>query len=273
LIASRIQAAVGGPVWAPDRLFALAIALVLFGCGATSSEGGSSGEGGAPEVAAPEEAAPLQPGAGAGGAPQNRAMGTGEPRIPQPFTREQRYLEAARRGDRAVLERSLELGVPVDAKDDLGRSALLLAARDAGQLEIVRFLHERGAPLDEPDLGGRTALSFAAEAGRIDIVGYLLDRGARVDLADKQGRTPFFHAVVGNQLEVARALLARGAAVDVRDRFEDTPLVMACAKGYAEMAAFLLEHGADPSVRDQEGRTLSQRSAPGVEVCRRSGPA
>jgi len=212
-------------------------------------------------------------GASPAGAQQpNRAMGTGEAPVPQPYTREQRFLEAARQGDRAVLERALELGVPVDAVDDLGRSALLLAARDAGELEIVRFLHERGAPLDEPHLGGRTALSFAAGAGRLEIVRYLLERGARLELADKQGRTPLFYAVLGNRLEAARALLAQGAEVDVRDRFRDTPLVMACAKGYAGMATLLLENGANPGVRDQEGRTLRERSAPGVEVCRGSGP-
>ena len=59
---------------------------------------------------------------------------------------------------------------PSTTKDDLGRTALLLAARDAGSLELVRFLHAKGAAVDEPDVGGRAALSYAAESGRLDIV-------------------------------------------------------------------------------------------------------
>jgi hypothetical protein len=64
-------------------------------------------------------------------------LGIGEPRAPEPFTLEQRLLDAARRGDDATALRALEKGAPVGAKDDVGRSALLLAARDAGSLELV----------------------------------------------------------------------------------------------------------------------------------------
>lgn len=198
---------------------------------------------------------------------QRRVMGMGEPREPQPFTREQRLLEAARQGDQAVVERALDLGVSVEARDDLGRSALLLAVRDAGDLSLVRFLHQHGAGVDEPDLDGRTPLSFAASAGRLDLVEYLAAEGARLDLPDKRGRTPLFHAVLGDEEAVAKWLLEHGAAVDVRDHFQDTPLLVACAKGYGKLALLLREHGADPGVRDQEGRSLSERSATGVEAC------
>jgi ankyrin repeat protein len=198
--------------------------------------------------------------------PERGPLG-GEPLAPAPFTREQRFLEAARQGDRATLARALELGVPVTAKDDLGRGALLLAARDAGSLEAVRFLRERGAPLDEPDLGGRTALSFAAGAGRLDLVQELAAHGARIDLPDEEGRTPLFHAVTGDHRDTVAWLLERGAAVDPVGQFGDTPLMLACAKGYGALAAFLVERGADPARRDQEGRTARDRAAPGVEAC------
>lgn len=253
-------------------IFAAAVLLASTGCETAPPppERATPGGRGTPEVepAAAGRGAHATPSAVADGREGNRVMGTGEPREPQPFTREQQFLEAARQGDLARAARALDLGVGVDAKDDLGRSALLLAARDAGDLELVRFLHGRGAALDTPDLGGRTALSFASGAGRLDIVGYLVAQGARIDRADKQGRAPLFHAVLGNRRDVAAYLIERGAAVDVRDRFADTPLIVACAKGYAEMAALLLDHGADPSLRDQEGRTAAERSAPGVEICR-----
>jgi ankyrin repeat protein len=204
--------------------------------------------------------------------PQNRAMGTGEPREPTPFTLEDRFLDAVRRDDRQDVERAIELGADVNGRDDLGRSALLLAARDAGDLSLVRWLHARGAMVDEPDLGGRTALSFAAGRGHIDIVRYLLANGAALDRADDRGRTPLFHAVMGNQQPIATLLVDEGAFVDVRDRFGDTPLMLACAKGYDDLAALLLARGADPSLKDQEGRTAADRAAPGATSCR-SGEA
>jgi ankyrin repeat protein len=220
-----------------------------------------------PETAPAPDPSPV--GAATG---RNRAMGTGEPLDPQPFTREQRLLQAVREGDRATVERALALGVSVHARDDLGRSALLLAVRDAGSLELVRFLHERGARVDEPDAAGRTPLSFAAGKGRLEIARYLVEQGAEPDRADEQGRTPLFHAVFGGHGDLVGFLLAQGVRVDVRDRFRDTPLMAACAKGYGGIAERLLASGADPTLRDQEGRTARERAAPGTEACLRQDP-
>ena len=131
-------------------------------------------------------------------AQRNLAMGTGEARDPQPFTREQRLLDAVQRNDRATIERALELGVAVTTRDDLGRDTLLLAASDTGDLELVRFLHAKGAPVDEPDVQGRAAISFASANGNLDIVRWLADQGARVDRPDWMQRTPLFHAALGD---------------------------------------------------------------------------
>jgi hypothetical protein len=203
--------------------------------------------------------------------PAGAPLGIGEPRKPQPFTLAQRLLDAVQRDDRGTIERALELGAPLDAKDDLGRSVVLLATSDAGDAALVEWLHEKGAALDEPDVSARAALSFAADAGRLDMVRYLVERGAVVDRPDVQGRTPLFHAALADHPDVAAFLLDRGAAVNPRDSYGDTPLIVACAKGFAATAALLLERGADPSLRDQEGRTAAERSAPGVEPCRRPG--
>jgi ankyrin repeat protein len=184
---------------------------------------------------------------------------------------DQRLLDAIQRDDRPTVERALERGATVHAKDDLGRSTVLLATSDAHDLELVRWLHAKGAALDEPDVGGRAAASFAAADGRLDIVRYLADNGADVNRRDRQQRTPLFHAALGDHPDVVAFLLDRGADVNVRDQFGDTPLIVACAKGHAATAALLLERGADPSLVDQEGRTARERSAPGAGPCRSLG--
>ncbi|HEX2485925.1 MAG TPA: ankyrin repeat domain-containing protein [Myxococcota bacterium] len=200
--------------------------------------------------------------------PRGHALGIGEPRAPEPFTLEQRYLEAARRGDRATIERALELGADVQARDDLARSALLLAAKEAGSLELVELLHAKGVPLDEPDVGGRTALSFAASEGYITIARWLAEHGAQIDRRDREGRTPLFHAVGGDRRDVVAWLLDRGADPNAADQFRDTPLMLACVQGRSEIAALLLQRGADPTLRNQEGRSAADRAAPGADVCR-----
>ena len=204
-------------------------------------------------------------------AARNLAMGTGEARNPEPFTLDQRLLDAVRRDDRPALERALERGATLQARDDLGRTTVLLAVLDAGDLDLVRWLHDKGVPLDTPDLGGRTALSFAAEKGRLDLVRYLVEHDAAPDRRDGQQRTPLWHAAAGDRTDVAAFLLERGADVNARDQFGDTPLIVACAKGGAATATLLLARGADASIRDQEGRSVQERSAPGTAPCLGSG--
>jgi ankyrin repeat protein len=191
---------------------------------------------------------------------------------PEPFTLELRFLEAARQGDRRTLERALARGVSPQVSDDLGRNALLLAARDAGDPELVGFLAGKGVPIDVPDAGGRTAVSWAAGAGRLAIVRELVAAGAQPDRPDAEGRTPLFHAVLFDRRDVVAWLLEQGANVDAADHFRDTPLMLACAKGFNELAALLLARGADPALRDQEGRTARERAAQGADACRGAQP-
>jgi ankyrin repeat protein len=195
-------------------------------------------------------------------------MGTGEPRNPQPFTMDQRLLDAVQRDDRATVERALERGASIAAKDELGRTVVLLATMDAGDADLVRWLHAKGAALDLPDANGRAAVSFAAADGRLDILRYLAEQGADLHRRDVQQRTPLFHAALGDHPDVLGFLVEHGADVNVRDQFGDTPLIVACAKGHAASAAFLLAHGADPTARDQEGRSARDRSAPDTAPCR-----
>ncbi len=217
--------------------------------------------------------APASQPAGEAPGERNLIMGTGEPRDPQPFTREQRLLDAVRRGDRATVERALELGVSVEAADDLQRSALLLAARDAQDADLVRFLHERGGVIDRADRSGRSPLSYAASSGQLGLVEYLAENGAEIDRADRRGRSPLFHAVMGDRAEIVSWLLDRGAEIDRRDRYGDTALIMACSKGHGEIAWLLVARGADRSLRNDQGRSAGDRAAPGLDVCREIAPS
>lgn len=194
-------------------------------------------------------------------------LGLGEPRQPEPFTIEQRLLDAVRRDDQPTVERSLARGAPIGARDDIGRGVVLLAVMDAHDLELAKWLHGRGAVVDEADNGGRTPLSYAAADGRADMVTWLVEQKAVVDRRDVQQRTPLFHAALGDHPEVIAVLLARGADANARDQWQDTPLIVACAKGNAAAAALLLQHGADPALKDQEGRTARQRAAAGTTPC------
>ena len=191
-----------------------------------------------------------------------------EPLKPRAFTLEDRYLDAARRGDIPTLKLCIEKGVNDKAKDGFERDALLLAAMDGKSLEMVKLLETRGLPIDAPDIRGIAALGYAAGNGQLELVSYLVERGAKVDRKDVQQMTPLVHAVLGGSKESVARLVEAGADVNSRDQFQDTPLIAACNKGADEIAKLLVEKGADPTAKDQEGRTAAGRAATGAAYCR-----
>jgi ankyrin repeat protein len=68
----------------------------------------------------------------------------------------------------------------VDAWDNMGRTALLLAAQ-SGRLELVRRLIEAGADVNAISGDGSTPIFVASEVGNFDIVKCLLAHGAIED--------------------------------------------------------------------------------------------
>jgi ankyrin repeat protein len=65
-------------------------------------------------------------------------------------------------------------------------------AEGAGALDaeaVVKLVLDRGADIDARDNRGRTSLMMAADAGHAGMIDVLLARGAARDLKDKDGRT------------------------------------------------------------------------------------
>jgi outer membrane protein assembly factor BamB len=92
------------------------------------------------------------------------------------FDQEEDLREAARRGDLEKAKALLDAGVPVDAKNRYGATALFFAA-DKGHLPLIQFLIERGASTEVSDtFYGMTPLVRAIDRGHEDCAIFLLKR-------------------------------------------------------------------------------------------------
>jgi ankyrin repeat protein len=76
-------------------------------------------------------------------------------------------MTAARENNSPVVEALLAGGVQVDAKDSHGKTALMIAAPEAGP-EMLRLLLQAHADPAHHDERGHTALDFAASAERFE---------------------------------------------------------------------------------------------------------
>ncbi|GAB4813601.1 hypothetical protein N2152v2_000647 [Parachlorella kessleri] len=169
---------------------------------------------------------------------------------------------AASRGQLFSVKALLSAGLPADAQDSQGRTALLCAAdsKPYASLECVKVLLAAGASVDKRDGQGRTALmcvSKSRAARTAEIIQILLAAGASVDARDKQGQTAIMYAAQGDSADAIRALAAAGASINARDNRGRTAL-HGFARHGQRVAAFkaLLGAGADTSATDTEGVTV-----------------
>jgi len=105
--------------------------------------------------------------------------------------------KAAANGNIEAIQKYLEAGTDVDAKEPPGGSTPLLVAATFGQVEAVKFLIEKGANVNATSNDGATALHGAAFFCHTGIVKLLLSRGAVVDAKNIRGETPL-DAVAGD---------------------------------------------------------------------------
>lgn len=115
------------------------------------------------------------------------------------MTREWKH--AVRRGSFKELRRLVAEGADIDARDEYGQTALMLAAVE-GHAHVVEWLVEHGAALDHTAKYGLSALMLAVVNGRVDVVRILVRRGA--DLALRGTGAPRFAGKTARDLAVAR---------------------------------------------------------------------
>ncbi len=120
---------------------------------------------------------------------------------------------AAIAGDVEAVLRLLELGLPIDAVDQQGCTALLRAA-GGGHENIVRALLERHADMHVSARTGATALSAAISMRHAGVVELLLQARANPNQTLPGGVTALMLAAALGLPEIAGRLLTRGATVD-----------------------------------------------------------
>ena len=128
----------------------------------------------------------------------------------------------------------------------------LPAAVLAKDTTAVQMLVELGVPLNAYDQNGSTALIHASGLGLQDIVHFLLKKGADTEIAAKGGATAVWAAISQSNTEILRILLEAGANSNQMVAGYP-PLNLACLSGSPEQVSLLLEYGADVSLMDMHG--------------------
>ena len=165
------------------------------------------------------------------------------------------------------------------ARSKEGRSAIHVAARQAGTSAIIRLLLDKGADVNDKDNFQGTPLLMAAEAGDLDTVKLLVERGADVhhrahpaygaprfgnlkptfvDAAPSGefgGLSSLMAAVIGRNKDVVQFLLSKGAKPNQTTIGNSSPLIEAVHARDPEIVRMLIDAGADVKIREYREAT------------------
>lgn len=130
-------------------------------------------------------------------------------------------------GNRKAIAFLLERGVPVDAVNHNGHTALALCAEHAkaeARAPMAQLLLAHGANANTPGgHHGGTVLHRAVMHGDITLAQLLLEHGADPNLQDWSGKTPLHHAVIKN-LKLVALLLDHAPKLAVESKDGETPV-------------------------------------------------
>ncbi|CAG8196566.1 unnamed protein product [Penicillium salamii] len=163
------------------------------------------------------------------------------------------FITHIKQGQNEDVQLLLSKGADVNAQNDLGQTALMVAA-SFGHEDITRTLLEYGAAINTICQTGETALTVAAIRGYERLVRMLVASGARVDEGKDAGKTALSQASAYGQDRIVQFLLDSGADVDAFGWHDETALGLAAVNGNMKVARLLLDHGA----RVNHMRTHSQ---------------
>ncbi|MDD3926009.1 MAG: ankyrin repeat domain-containing protein [bacterium] len=148
----------------------------------------------------------------------------------------------------------LNKGANVNACDDEGRNALMLAIVFGYHYETPDLLLNAGIDIVVKDNHGQTALMLALRTGNWYIAKKLMNRET-VNSADKFGETPLLLAAGRAPAELVEGMLQQGAKPDFANIRGVTPLMLASFGGRNDVVTILLRWGANVNAADKQGRT------------------
>jgi len=182
---------------------------------------------------------------------------------------------AAVAGDTRAVLRLVDLGLPLDATDEHGCTALLRAA-GGGHLQLVQCLIERGANPNHSAHAGATALSAAVNMQHTEVITCLLQSGADLEQRLPGGLTVLMLAAARGLPDTCRHLLSAGADLHAVNAHGLSALHCAAQYGFTatdpqrlqRLLGILLSAGADSNAAASNGCTpllllLGANAAPG----------
>jgi ankyrin repeat protein len=164
------------------------------------------------------------------------------------------FVEAASNNNLNKVRQMLETNSNLlNAKDREHDTAIMKAARNCHATDVVSFLLEKGANINDQqyrDTINQTPIIVAAQHGCADIVRLLIEAGIKdINHKNDQGESALLAAAQEGHKQVVQILLDVGADINQPNSDGETALTIVTRNRHKkEYINFLIENGAETSV-------------------------
>lgn len=164
--------------------------------------------------------------------------------------------KAAKDGDFETVKKLLEKDPNLLNTGNRLQQTPLLMASFGGHANIVLFLIEKGAKINQPDSFGATPLHMAVLGGQAEIVELLISKGADVNVKSRNGKIPLQMAFEKDAPEIVEIFIKQGLAINSNiNQYGRTLLHEAAIMGKIKIASFLIDKGAVIEAKDNAGKS------------------
>ena len=170
--------------------------------------------------------------------------------------------KASETGNLKMVKALILLGAEVGAKSIPFNLTPLHVAAQSGRTSIVKyFIEKQKIPLESKDGSGQTPLHHA---GNVDVAKYLIEKGADIEAKDEDGNTPLNRRAIfcvrdnipaQPEIDIAKYLIDMGAQIETKNFLGETPLHTAAECNFAQMVKYLIERGAQVNTRNLRNET------------------
>ena len=171
----------------------------------------------------------------------------------KPDRKQFEWLNAARSGNLATIDRMIKNGMDLNVKDMItGDTALIIAAQNENPKMVERIIkgntsEVRGMVIERKNSGRK--LSDQSISRWMDRV------FTNVNARDNNGNTALMDAAADGYENIVRLLIDNNADVNAKDKGGYTALMMAAAAGCENIVRLLIDNHADVNARNKCGYT------------------
>jgi len=174
------------------------------------------------------------------------------------------YFEALKTNNILKVEKFLNQnsGITIESFDleDKKKTACHIAC-EIGNLELLKFLKDRyNCNLEARDCEEMTPLFYALESRNLEVIKYLTEKGANLEHNDFVRQTPFYYACYTSSVEAVRYLYEKGCNIDSLYNSKRSPLNKAADMGRKDIVEFLVTSCPEIKINEtgKRGRTALQ---------------